>query len=170
MKRLVCVAAAMLLMLTTLAGCTAGKAGAGGIYEKGKLVAEMGMEKEQVEKNLGEADESDAGLYLYGEDVVIGYKDSKVVFMKVYGTYSDSNQLSVGSSVEEIKKKYKESEMKESESAITIRWDAEGKVMEPSDEIVLKKGEMDLTYELEEGKIESFSYTNSAAQLGEFDK
>ena len=87
MKKIISAILAAILCMGMLAGCGSVNKEEHplGVFKGDKLVAEIGMPREQVEKNLGEGeDESDGKRVIY-DGIEIYYRDDKVMLITFRG-------------------------------------------------------------------------------------
>ena len=87
MKKIISAILAAILCMGMLAGCGSVNKEEHplGVFKGNKLVAEIGMPREQVEKNLGEGeDESDGKRVIY-DGIEIYYRDDKVMLITFRG-------------------------------------------------------------------------------------
>ena len=102
------------------------------IYKGNKIVAEIGMSKEDVDKNLGKGEATpETALFLYNGVLVI-YRENAVCSIEVRDAmYSDCKNVKVGMNFSEAQLKYQEGEtvLVTNNRAVGIGFDTERQIM-----------------------------------------
>ena len=91
MRRVICICMAVMLCLS-IAGCGENKeTNPTAVFREGKIVAEIGMTKDETIKNLGKCDvEAEDGTYIIHDYMQVWFQEDKVNKIAIFdGPYSD---------------------------------------------------------------------------------